>query len=162
MHLWNEETQILTNNGKVKIWMNAGTGGRRDPASLLLSWPSVQLLGTAQRRWERENSKVEVWSRNDFLLFSDFQLTVGSNHHLSVFGPRFCVADDEGLIRVSVSLTTWFVKLCVSRCWRSSMWDWAFVPPRFVGSRRNLPGFSGLSGGTRFADYVAFKLTRFL
>ena len=151
-----------TNNGKVKMWINAGTGGRRDPASLLLSWPSVQLLGTAQRRWERENSKVEVWSRNDFLLFSDFQLTVGSNHHLSVFGPRFCAADDEGLIRVSLSLTTWFVKLYLSRCWRSSMWDWAFVPPRFVGSRRNLPGFSGLSGGTRFADYVAFKFTRFL
>ena len=55
---------------------------------------------------ERTQKKVEVWSKNDFLLFSDFQLTVGSNHHLSVFGPRFCVADDEGLIRVSVSLTT--------------------------------------------------------
>ena len=148
------------NNGEVKMWMNAGTGGRRDPASLLLSWPPVQLLGTAQRRWERELKSSS--SRSDFLRFSDFQLTVGSNHHLSVFGPRFCVADDEGLIRVSVSLTTWFVKLCLSRCWRSSMLDPAFVPPRFVGSRRNLPGFSGLSGGTRFADYVASKFTRFL
>ena len=142
------------------MWMNAGTGGRRDPTSLLLSWPSVQLLGTAQRRWKRELKSSS--SGSNFLLFSDFQLTVGSNHHLSVFGPRFCVADDEGLIRVSLSLTTWFVKLFVSRCWRSSMWDWAFVPPRFVGSRRNLPGFSGLSGGTRFANYVAFKSTRFL
>ena len=149
-----------TNNGKVKMWINAGTGGRRDPASLLLSWPPVQLLGTAQRRWEKELKSSS--SRSDLLLFSDFQLTVGSNHHLSVFGPRFCVADDEGLIRVSLSLTTWFVKLYLSRCWRSSMWDWAFVPPRFVGSRRNLPGFSGLSGGTRFVDYVDFKSTKFL
>ena len=57
--------------------------------------------------WERLNSGLHPQStfcqerELTSSLLPDFQLTLGSNHHLSVFGPRFCVADDEGFIRVS-------------------------------------------------------------
>ena len=54
--------------------------------------------------WERLSAGDDLKlfrKREKLFLLPDFQLTVGSNHHLSVFGPRFCVADDEGFIRVS-------------------------------------------------------------
>ena len=55
----------------------------------------VSILNISEFCEKKKNRKISS-------LFSDFQLTLGSNHHMSVFGPRFCVADDEGFIRVSL------------------------------------------------------------
>ena len=56
--------------------------------------------------WERLSAGTRLLNRSEFIktysLLPDFQLTLGSNRHMSVFGPRFCVADDEGFVRVSI------------------------------------------------------------
>lgn len=73
---------------------------------LMPTFGLVMVVGETKLHFFYLDHESNYWER----LSADFQLTVGSNHHLSVFGPRFCVADDEGFIRV---LEIYYVGLSV-------------------------------------------------
>ena len=82
-------------------------------------------LDHQENSWERLNAglRLQYIRRNlktTSSLLPDFQLTLGSNRHMSVFGPRFCVADDEGFIRVSLRCRCQVQCGICPRCWKST------------------------------------------
>jgi len=63
---------------------------------LLKSFDLVLVAGERNLHFFSINFLGETWDK----LHSDFCLDLGQNKHLSVFGPRFCVSDNEKIINV--------------------------------------------------------------
>lgn len=101
-----EGDNVYTGDGEGHLeWRRVGTrscirttlgDGNVEHISLMPTFGLVVVSGETRLHFYYLDRRAGYWER----LAADFQLSLGSNHHLSVFGPRFAFQDDDGFIRV--------------------------------------------------------------
>ena len=70
--------------------------GKAYSISLIKCFGIVLVAGETSLHFYRADLEAGRWTK----LRSDFMMRLGSNKHLSVFGPRFCASDSANVVNV--------------------------------------------------------------